>query len=193
MYASVNWVIIGSDNGLSVRGKAISWTSANICDHLDPWEYYFVKFKWKWKSSTQWIFSLNCRMQNGHQRDDNTSWYEYCPSSPYKVSILPCNKGNNVCAVPTNQLSAQPIVILMIHYNDMSDKSLKSLEIRLFAPQLHSYSKRVSDVLRQLLLTWNTLISNMYNLSHSQWSLGRNCISTPKLQRLYRWSLGMGK
>ena len=44
-----------------------------------------------------------------------------------------------------------------------------------------------------LLLTWFNFYPSMDKLSHTLWSVGRNYLSTPKLQRLHRWSLGMDK
>ena len=50
-YALVNWVIIGSDNGLSlVRHQAITWTNAALL-HYCSWEHNLVAF-----CQSKWIF-----------------------------------------------------------------------------------------------------------------------------------------
>ena len=42
-------------------------------------------------------------------------------------------------------------------------------------------------------LTWMNFNPNMDEQSHTQWSVGWNYLSIPKLQLLHRWSLGKHK
>ena len=49
VYASMLWVIIGSDNGLSpVRRQAITWSNDDLLSG-NPWEQTVVKFELKEK------------------------------------------------------------------------------------------------------------------------------------------------
>ena len=49
----------------------------------------------------------------------------------------------------------------------------------------------VKGYLESSLLTWIKFNAIIDKKSHTQYSVGENYISIPKLQRLYRWSLGM--
>ena len=86
IYASLNWVIIGSDNGLSpVRRQAIIWTNAgilligplgtNVSEILIGIQTFSVK-KWHLKTSAKWrLFRLGLNELNLNS-DNNLQFYD---------------------------------------------------------------------------------------------------------------------
>ena len=70
IYASVNWVNIGSDNGLSPeRRPAIIWTNADVFLHYTPKGTYFNEVLFKIQ-----IFSFKKMHLNM-----STKWWQFCP------------------------------------------------------------------------------------------------------------------
>ena len=54
IYVSVNYAIIGLNNGLApVRRQAIIWTNAGVL-LIDPCEHNLVEFEWKYNNSLRW-------------------------------------------------------------------------------------------------------------------------------------------
>ena len=60
---SVNWVLIGSDNGLSPVRQAITWTMLTFCK-LDPLEQISVKFESKHVHFHSAKCNWKCRLRN---------------------------------------------------------------------------------------------------------------------------------
>ena len=64
VYASVNYAIIGSDNGLSPVGRqAVVWTNAYYCQ-LDPWKQTSVTLYSKFKHFHSRKCIWKCRLGN---------------------------------------------------------------------------------------------------------------------------------
>ena len=73
--ASLNWVIIGSDNGLSpVRPQAIIWTNADLDSQFNTKKHILMKFylNFEYLHSTKWIWK--CRLQKKMVILSQTQW-----------------------------------------------------------------------------------------------------------------------
>ena len=162
---------------------------------------------------SQWrgalMFSYVCAWMNGWVNNREAgdlrrhrAHYDVTVMSHQSFVMLPgllsrCEGG------PQSEFSSQRVsnskLYLFVSQKKLLNKQSSCRWVRMPA---HSYDVTAIFIMNKVrvlvhqahcLRTWNNLNPSMDNESHAQYSVGWNYLPTPKLQRLYRWSLRMDK